>query len=233
MTLRVRVGRLDTPEAATELVVVEDRAVRGVELVDPLRHHFRLVVIALNERMIALVTDAVFLRLAEDDVVSAIALPVRAHPATGETNFEILLRSIQEERELHALRPVTKEIVEQSRLRIGARETVDHCTTPVALAAQFLSHHRQCDFIGNETASIHDRFDHFAESGSLSDFAPEEVAGREMREIEGRSEFCCKRAFACARTTKQNDVSRRSNRPHDVPHECERRRVPDSTRKLE
>src|SRR3954447_14523223 len=196
---------VEAPQQALLLVVVDQRL--GLLMVrrEPLLDHLRLVVLAQLEGAAAEVAHALGLRGVERHVLD---VAVRALAAAGQPLDDDLVGRRDVQRRGQPPAELVELLLERLRLRVVAREAVEQ-EAVVALGLDLAEDHRDHQLVGHELALVHVRRRLAAELGLLRDVLAQQVAGRDVREVEVLAQPRRLRAFTGPRRTQQDQVELR------------------------
>ena len=171
---------------------------------------FEGVVGALDQLAAAAVADAFLFRGREELVERDAAL--LAGEAGGEAPEQEVFGGFEEDHgvELHA--DADHGFFEEFGLRDRAREAVEDESVGAFRRGEAGGDHVGDDLVGDELAGLHAGFRLFAEFGAGGDFAAEDFAGGDVRELFLRHQGIGERAFAGAGRAEQNEILFRNHK---------------------
>src|SRR3954454_17162121 len=202
MDLDLVPGPVEPAQQSAFLVVVLERLGLLMVRVEPLLDRRRSVVVALVQRLAALVAAVVVLGRVVRDVVQ---VAVRALPAAGEPFDDHLVRRVDGQRRGQLAAELLQLLPQRVRLRDVAREAVQQ-EAVVALVLDLVEDHLDHELVGNELAVVHVRLGLAAQVRLLPHVLPQEVARGDVGQIEVLTQACRLRALTGPGRTEENQV---------------------------
>src|SRR5690349_11157617 len=127
-------------------------------------------------------------------------------PSAVQPGQDLLVGYIEEQHGVQLAPFLRQDALHPFGLRDGADHPVEDYATFSLRLGQLLAHDTQNDVVAHQVARLHDRLGLEAERGSVPDGVAQQVAGRELRKLQGLGQDGTLRPLAGAGRAHQKDI---------------------------